>query len=54
MPAGVAAHPSPSSPPRLQAMPFLIYAAKLCPKGVEASMFSLFMGLSNFGSSAAE
>jgi len=35
-------------------LPFLIYAAKLCPTGVEASMFSLFMGLSNFGSDASE
>lgn len=37
---------------KLNQMPFLIYAAKLCPSGAEASMFSLFMGLSNFGSSA--
>jgi len=39
---------------RLQAMPFLIYAAKLCPPSVEASMFALFMGLSNFGSAAGQ
>ena len=37
---------------KLSAMPFFILAAKLCPSGVEASMFSLFMGLSNFGSCA--
>ena len=30
-------------------MPFLIFAAKLCPPKVEAAMFALFMGLSNFG-----
>jgi len=30
-------------------MPLLIYSAKLCPRGVEASTFALFMGLSNFG-----
>jgi len=29
--------------------PFFIFAAKLCPADVEASMFALFMGLSNFG-----
>ena len=34
---------------RLNAMPFFIFAAKLCPPTVEASMFALFMGLSNFG-----
>ena len=39
---------------KLNQMPFLIYAAKLCPDGVEATMFSLFMGLSNFGANAAE
>ena len=39
---------------KLNQLPFLIYAAKLCPRGVEASMFSLFMGLSNFGTSASE
>lgn len=39
---------------KLNQLPFLIYAAKLCPPGVEASMFSLFMGLSNFGGNASE
>ena len=37
---------------KLNQMPFLIYAAKLCPAGMEASMFALFMGLSNFGVSS--
>ena len=37
---------------KLNQMPFMIYAAKLCPPGVEASMFSLFMGLANFGGDA--
>jgi len=32
----------------------MIYAAKLCPRGTEASMFALFMGLSNFGRTAGE
>jgi len=39
---------------RLNAMPFLIFAAKLCPTAVEASMFALFMGLSNFGAFAGQ
>ena len=39
---------------RLNTMPFLIFAAKLCPPSVEASMFALFMGLSNFGSAAGD
>ena len=39
---------------KLNQLPFLIYAAKLCPPGVEACMFALFMGLSNFGRDAAE
>ena len=39
---------------RLNTMPFLIFAAKLCPASVEASMFALFMGLSNFGSAAGD
>ncbi len=33
----------------MQSQAFFIFAAKLCPRDVEASMFSLFMGLSNFG-----
>lgn len=36
----------------LNSQPFFIFAAKLCPPGVEASMFALFMGLSNFGNDA--
>ena len=31
---------------KLHSMPFYILAAKLCPSGVEASMFSLFMRVS--------
>ena len=34
---------------QMASQPFFIFAAKLCPPGVEASMFALFMGLSNFG-----
>ena len=30
-------------------MPLMILAAKICPPGVEATLFSLLMGLSNFG-----
>ena len=37
---------------QLNSQPFFIFAAKLCPPGVEASMFALFMGLSNFGYAA--
>ena len=33
----------------LNLMPFLVYAAKLCPSAVEASMFAIFMGMSNLG-----
>jgi len=34
---------------RLALMPMLILSAKLCPPGVEATLFALNMGLSNFG-----
>mmetsp|Transcript_20028 Transcript_20028/g.29994 ORF Transcript_20028/g.29994 Transcript_20028/m.29994 type:complete len:640 (+) Transcript_20028:70-1989(+) len=34
---------------RLAQMPMLILAARLCPPGVEATLFALNMGLSNFG-----
>ena len=34
---------------QIQSQAFFIFAAKLCPRDVEASMFALFMGLSNFG-----
>ena len=37
---------------RLQSLPFYIFAAKLCPPDVEASMFALLMGLANCGTSA--
>ena len=36
---------------RFQAMPMFVLAAKLCPPGVEATLFALNMGLSNFGGS---
>eukprot|EP00941_MAST-03F_sp_MAST-3F-sp1_P001344 g1344.t1 len=35
---------------RLNSMPVLILAAKLCPTGVEATLFAMTMGLWNFGS----
>jgi hypothetical protein len=34
---------------RLSAMPLFILAARLCPEGIEATLFALTMGLSNFG-----
>ena len=34
---------------QIQSQAFFIFAVKLCPRDVEASMFALFMGLSNFG-----
>ncbi|GAB5369753.1 hypothetical protein AAMO2058_001432700 [Amorphochlora amoebiformis] len=39
---------------RLSEMPMLILAAKLCPSGVEATLFALNMGLSNFGVSIGD
>ena len=38
---------------QMASQPFFIFAAKLCPPNVEASMFALFMGLSNFGKVSA-
>ncbi|KAH8068784.1 BT1-like protein [Aureococcus anophagefferens] len=35
---------------RLASMPMFVLAAKLCPANVEATLFALLMGLSNFGS----
>jgi len=35
---------------RFDSMPFFILAAKLCPPGVEGTLFAMLMGLSNFGS----
>jgi hypothetical protein len=32
-----------------KSMPLLVIAAKLCPEGVEASLFSLFMSVNNLG-----
>ena len=34
---------------RLNTMPVFILAAHLCPPGVEATLFALSMGLSNYG-----
>lgn len=34
---------------RLSAMPLFILAARLCPRGIEGTLFALTMGLSNFG-----
>lgn len=34
---------------RLSAMPMFILAARLCPPGIEGTLFALTMGLSNFG-----
>jgi hypothetical protein len=34
---------------RLSAMPMFVLAARLCPPGIEATLFALTMGLSNFG-----
>ena len=34
---------------RLNLLPVLVYAAKLCPEDVEASMFAIFMGMANLG-----
>merc|ERR1712048_233715 len=34
---------------RFDSMPFFILAAKLCPPGVEGTLFAMLMGLSNFG-----
>ena len=34
-------------------MPFLIYSAKLCPPGLEGTLFALFMSINNFSYSCA-
>merc|ERR1712046_33460 len=34
---------------RFNTMPMFVLVAKLCPPGVEATLFALNMGLSNFG-----
>jgi len=39
---------------RLSEMPMLILAAKICPSGVEATLFALIMGLSNFGATIGQ
>ena len=38
---------------RLNLIPVLVFSAKLCPCAVEASMFAVFMGLSNLGNDAS-
>jgi hypothetical protein len=39
---------------RLNAMPFLVMAAQLCPENMEATFFALLMSISNQGSTASE
>lgn len=39
---------------RLKAMPVLVLSSKLCPKGVEGTMFALLMSISNFSFSVSE
>jgi len=39
---------------RLNTMPLFILAAATCPEGVEATLFAMNMGLSNFGSTLGE
>jgi hypothetical protein len=36
-----------------ETLPMFVLAAKLCPKGMEATLFALLMGLSNFGNTMA-
>jgi hypothetical protein len=38
---------------RLKFMPILIIASRICPEGAEATLFALFMSLSNLGDSVA-
>merc|ERR1711988_78815 len=38
---------------RLNSMPMFILSSRLCPEGCEATLFALFMALSNFGSDMA-
>ncbi|TYZ61687.1 hypothetical protein PybrP1_005699 [[Pythium] brassicae (nom. inval.)] len=39
---------------RLKTMPVLVLCAKLCPKGVEGTLFALLMSISNFSYSVSE
>ncbi|TDH73190.1 hypothetical protein CCR75_003206 [Bremia lactucae] len=39
---------------RLKTMPVLVLCAKLCPKGIEGTLFALLMSISNFSSSVSE
>ncbi|RLN93325.1 hypothetical protein BBJ28_00002101 [Nothophytophthora sp. Chile5] len=39
---------------RLKTMPVMVLCAKLCPKGVEGTLFALLMSISNFSRSVSE
>ncbi|KAG6591102.1 Folate-Biopterin transporter (FBT) family [Phytophthora cinnamomi] len=39
---------------RLKTMPVLVLCAKLCPKGIEGTLFALLMSISNFSYSVSE
>lgn len=39
---------------RLKSMPVLVLCAKLCPRGVEGTLFALLMSISNFSRSVSE
>jgi len=39
---------------RLKTMPVLVLCAKLCPKGIEGTLFALLMSISNFSQSVSE
>lgn len=39
---------------RLKTMPVMVLCAKLCPKGIEGTLFALLMSISNFSRSASE
>ena len=38
---------------RLQLMPFMVLSARLCPPGIEGTVFAFLMSLSNFGATCA-
>ncbi|CEG47852.1 Major facilitator superfamily domain, general substrate transporter [Plasmopara halstedii] len=39
---------------RLKTMPMMVLCAKLCPKGIEGTLFALLMSISNFSRSVSE
>ena len=41
--------PPPPSSPSFRFMPFLVLSARLCPPGIEGTLFALFMSAFNFG-----